>query len=87
MKTNIIQIGNSRGIRLPKSLLQECGLDDNANSEVEVTVKNKHLIITKAETARCGWDNAFKKMALAKDDQLIDIKDASSWDKEEWEWK
>lgn len=87
MKTNIIQIGNSRGIRLPKSLLQECGLDDNANSEVEVTVKNKHLIISKVENVRAGWEITFKKMAAAKDDAFIDISDSSSRDKEEWEWK
>jgi len=87
MKAHIIQIGNSRGIRLPKSLLQECDLDNDANTEVEVIVKNKHLVISKVQTPRAGWDTAFKKMAAAGDDQLIDTGDQNKWDAEEWEWK
>ena len=87
MKANIIRIGNSRGIRLPKSLLQECGLD-NTLMEVDIAVKNKSLVITRSESIRDGWENAFKKMAEAGDDELLDTEFLqNSWDESEWEWK
>ncbi len=87
MIANIINIGNSQGIRLPKILLHECGFDKVKS--VEVIVKNHQLIIKKAKKAehpRAGWRESFKKMAQAGDDKLLDESFANDWDKDEWVW-
>ena len=85
MITRLIKIGNSKGIRIPKILLEESGLTD----EVELEVKKNLLIIRSTKNVRQGWEEAFKAMAENKDDQLIDG-DAtiaqSDWDSNEWEW-
>ena len=85
MITRIVKIGNSQGIRIPKLLLEQSGLHD----EVELEVQNQNLIIRPKRTVREGWDIAFRTMAEKGDDQLLDkdyLTDQSSWDKEEWEW-
>lgn len=85
MKTKVVKIGNSRGIRIPKSLIHESGL----KSEVELEVSDGQIIIKPISTNRESWETAFKKMAKNKDDILLNaeaIPDQSKWDKEEWEW-
>lgn len=84
MKTRIVRIGNSRGIRIPKPLLEQTGLHD----EVEVTVQDGALIIRPAREARAGWAEAFREMARHGDDTLLDdpAPSLSSWDEDEWEW-
>ena len=85
MITRIVKIGNSQGIRIPKLLLEQSGLRD----EVELEVQNHNLIIRPKHGVREGWDIAFRTMAEKGDDQLLDkdyLTNQSSWDKEEWEW-
>ena len=85
MKTKIVKIGNSRGVRIPKSFIDESGL----KSEVELEVNNGKIIIKPISKARESWDSAFQKMSQNKDDILLDSQDLygqSSWDDEEWEW-
>lgn len=85
MKTKVVKIGNSRGIRIPKSLIHESGL----KNEVELEVSDGQIIIKPISTNRESWDTAFKKMAKKQDDILLDnesIISQSSWDQEEWEW-
>ncbi|NIV92310.1 AbrB/MazE/SpoVT family DNA-binding domain-containing protein [candidate division KSB1 bacterium] len=79
MRTRIIQIGNSQGIRIPKLLLEQSGLSD----EVELKVKQEEIIITPVKKTRQGWEDAFRKMAEQGDDKLDD---QSSWDEHEWSW-
>jgi antitoxin MazE len=85
MKTRIVRIGNSRGVRIPKSLLEQTGLD----GDVDISVRGDGLIIRPARKAREGWEAAFEEMARRGDDKLLD--DAppslSSWDEENWEWR
>ncbi|MBI1938642.1 MAG: AbrB/MazE/SpoVT family DNA-binding domain-containing protein [Ignavibacteriales bacterium] len=85
MKTKVVKIGNSRGIRIPKSLINESGL----KNEVELEVGNGQIIIKSISKSRESWETAFKKMAKNKNDILLDA-DATlaqtKWDKEEWEW-
>ncbi len=85
MKTRIVAIGNSQGIRIPKPLLDESGLA----GEVEVSVENSCLIVRSVTGPRAAWDASFCKMAAQGDDALIDGDAAprSSWDEEEWQWK
>lgn len=83
MKTRIVQIGNSQGIRIPKPLLAQAGL----SGEVEIKLRNSTLVIQSASKPRAGWAAAFRAMAERGDDKLLDVAaPASSWDQEAWEW-
>lgn len=83
MKTKIIQIGNSQGIRIPKPFLEQTGLGD----EVELEVRADELVIRSAKKMRSGWDASFAKMADSGDDTLLDPDVvANRWDEEEWTW-
>jgi len=82
MKATIIQIGNSRGLRIPKPILKQCGL----NGEVELEVHDKELVIKSIPCSRQNWEKAFKTMARNGDDPFIDFA-KNQWDEEEWEWE
>jgi antitoxin MazE len=84
MKATVIRIGNSRGVRIPKALLEQCRLQDT----VELEVDDGHLIIRPAEWVRSGWDEVFRKIAERGDDALLDRDSLapSRWDESEWEW-
>jgi len=85
MKTKIVKIGNSRGIRIPKSFIDESGL----KSEVELEIDDGKIIIKPISKIREVWESAFKKMAENDDDTLLDskaLRKQSKWDEEEWEW-
>lgn len=84
MKTRIVRIGNSQGIRIPKPLLEQSGLA----GEVQLKVEDGRIVIHAVGTARRGWAEAFRAMAERGDDTLLDGEAASgsSWDEQEWEW-
>lgn len=85
VKTNIVKIGNSHGIRIPKLLLEQIGL----MGQVEVEAQSDQLVIRPiVKTTREGWSEKFQEMAVRGDDTLLDEETltASQWDKEEWEW-
>lgn len=82
MKATIIPIGNSKGIRIPKAILEQC----NINKEVSLEVKDNCIIIRPVkEKARKGWHEYFKKMKENKDDKFI-INDQIDLEMEDWEW-
>jgi len=85
MKTHIVRIGNSQGVRIPKPLLEETGLQ----GEVEITAEDGALVIRPVKKPRAGWDAAFEEMARRGDDALLDgdTPNLSSWDEDEWEWR
>jgi len=84
MRAHIVKIGNSQGIRIPKPLLDQTGIKD----DVELEVNKTQIIIRPVLNPRLGWDNAFKSMAQNNDDTLINGTDtiSHSWDDEEWQW-
>jgi antitoxin MazE len=85
MITKVIKIGNSRGIRIPKSIIEQSGI----KNEVELKVKDDKIIIKSLSEKRKDWDLVFKKMSKNKDDILLDensLLQQSSWDDEEWTW-
>lgn len=84
MRGQIVKIGNSQGIRLPKVLLEQAGL----SGEVELQAKDDQIIIRPLRQPRQGWDEAFRAMARNGDDSLLDADAASltQWDESEWEW-
>ncbi len=89
IRTQIVKVGNSQGIRIPKPLLEQSGID----TEVEIEVHSDRLIIRAVGRSRVGWDEAFAVMAERKDDVLLDdalaqLNEviATTWDQVEWEW-
>jgi antitoxin MazE len=84
MRTRIVRIGNSRGIRIPKVLLEQARLGD----EVELEVEDDRLVISPLHAPREGWDEAFARMAEVGDDELLDVPLASqtAWDEDGWQW-
>lgn len=84
MKASIVRIGNSRGIRLPKTVLDQCHFDD----AVEIEIEGNRLIVRSTRHPRSGWDEAFREMKHHGDDALLDaeFKPASKFDEVEWEW-
>lgn len=85
MTARLIQIGNSKGIRLPKAVLQHCGLGD----QVSIEIHRDRLVLRPVGPIRRGWDAAFARMRNADDDKLLDIgleTMASQWDEREWQW-
>jgi len=85
LKTHLVKIGNSHGIRIPKAIIQQINLID----EVEIEVRRDCLVIKPAENPRAGWVEAFKKAMANEKEQS-----SSEWvttqltdDDEEWTWK
>jgi antitoxin MazE len=81
MKAQIIQIGNSQGIRIPKVLLEESRIA----GEVELELHPDGILIRNARSPRTGWDEAFKAMAENEDDDLGTAA-ATTFEKKEWQW-
>ncbi len=82
MKTQIIQIGNSQGIRIPKVFLEECRI----SGDVELEIHAEGILIRNAQKPRAGWDEAFKKMAENEEDERVAGAAATAFDKKEWQW-
>ena len=82
MKTKLVRIGNSRGIRIPKPLLEEAGLDD----EVTLTVTEQGLVIESAGNPRADWATAAELLHERGEDGLLDEPTSTSFEETEWEW-
>ena len=82
MKARLVRIGNSRGVRLPKPLIEEAGLTD----EVEVRVRGGALIIRSAPRPRSGWAEAAKQMRQRGEDRLVEEPTPTRFDDEDWKW-
>ena len=80
MDVAVIPIGNSKGIRLSKTLLEKYNITD----KVELILEQGFIILKPVSSPRKGWDNAFKNMHESGDDQLLfnDVFDEES--SEEW---
>ncbi|MCU0918267.1 MAG: AbrB/MazE/SpoVT family DNA-binding domain-containing protein [Planctomycetes bacterium] len=85
VKARIIKMGNSRGVRIPKPILEQLALGE----EVELSVRGDQLVIRPGRQPRRGWEDQFQRMAERGDDRLLDEETVSTtkWDEDEWEWK
>lgn len=81
-KARIIRIGNSQGIRIPKSILEQSELPE----EVEIRVEPGRLVVTAARQPRAGWAEAARDMRAENEDGLLDEPTATEFDREEWQW-
>jgi antitoxin MazE len=81
-RTRIVRIGNSRGIRVPKALLDQAQLPE----EVELYARRGRLVVRGARRPRTGWAEAAKAMRERAHDALLDAPTATRFDEEGWTW-
>ena len=82
MRAKIVRIGNSRGIRLPKTLIEQTGLTE----EVELDVQEGKIVLSPVRDLRRGWAEAARILAERGEDRLLDEHLPTHFDEEEWEW-
>jgi antitoxin MazE len=82
MKTKLVSIGNSRGVRLPKPLILQAGLTE----EVDLRVRDGAIIISRSNSPRDGWSDAAKTMRRRNEDTLLDPITSTCFDEKEWQW-
>ena len=80
MEIPIINIGNSKGIRIPKSVLEQYNISDT----VELILEKGKIILKPKSVPRKGWEKFFKQMNASGDDKLLfdDVFDDETF--EEW---
>jgi antitoxin MazE len=81
-KTRIVRIGNSRGIRLPKLLLEQADLPE----DVELRAEPGRLVVSAAARPRAGWADKARVMHQRGDDRLLDGGTTTQFDENEWRW-
>jgi antitoxin MazE len=82
-KTRIVRIGNSRGIRVPKALLDQARLPE----EVELVAEPGRLVVQAARRPRAGWADAARLMRERQDDRLEPGSAPTRFEQGEWEWR
>jgi antitoxin MazE len=83
VKVDLIRIGNSRGIRIPKPVIEQCGFGDTADLRIE----EDRLIIAPDRKPRQDWEKAFRSAGSAAEDELLlDALPPNMFDREEWRW-
>jgi antitoxin MazE len=83
MRARIVAIGNSRGVRIPKTMLEHAGLGE----DVELHAEPGRIVIESADRPRAGWEDAAAAMRAVGDDKLLDTPTATVFDDAEWEWR
>jgi antitoxin MazE len=81
MELDVIKIGNSKGIRIPYTILKQCGIE----SKVQLEIRNNCLIIKPIKTPRQGWVEAFKLMHKEEDDSLLISEEIDNELLEDWD--
>jgi antitoxin MazE len=82
MKTKIVRIGNSRGVRIPKPMLEEAGLGD----EIELRLTDSGLVLEPLARPRVGWSDAARDLASSQGKVDADPFVANDFDDTDWEW-
>jgi antitoxin MazE len=83
MRAELVRIGNSRGIRIPKPIIEQCHFGDS----VELRVENDCLVIASRRVPRQGWEEAFRAAGPAEEDELLlDSLPPNEFDFEDWRW-
>ena len=83
MKARIVRIGNSRGVRLPKALIDQADLSE----EVEIHAEPGRIVVAAIRRPRAGWAEAARRMRERGEDRLLDAPSRTRFDEEEWEWR
>jgi antitoxin MazE len=82
MKARLIRIGNSRGVRLPKPVIEQAGLKE----EVDLQVREGAVVISSRKPRRAGWAEAARRMRQQADDRL-EPSAPTYFDETEWHWR
>ncbi len=82
MKVELVRVGNSRGIRIPKPLIEQCGFRDS----VELRIEEDHLVIAAARQPRQGWEEAFRAAESSLEDEVLLGGVSNEFDREDWQW-
>lgn len=83
MKVELIRIGNSRGIRIPRPIIDQCGFGET----VQLRVENDRLVIARDRTPRQGWDEQFTAAGKSAGDEVVlGAMPGNRFDDEEWRW-
>lgn len=84
MKTKIVQIGNSQGVRIPKVMLTDSLLEE----DVELEICDEGILIKPAKNPRQNWDRAFRAMAEEDGDEMVieEGEAPTGFEKEGWRW-
>jgi antitoxin MazE len=82
MKAQIIRIGNSQGIRIPKVLLEEAGM----TGDVELEICPGGIMIRNVNKPRSDWEAVFSSFADVDDDTAIGPEISSQFERKEWQW-
>lgn len=84
MKVSLVRIGNSQGVRLPKSVIEQCGFGPQVELEV---IGNTVVIAPGKREPREGWGEAFDAAPPGEDEEMLLPGHLSSdWDEAEWTW-
>lgn len=85
MQAKIISIGNSKGVRIPKAMLEECHIQ--ADQEVNLSVVDDTIVISPLKKPRQGWEEAFRQSGKAeREDLWEELPPALEGDEAEWQW-
>lgn len=83
MRAELIRIGNSRGVRIPKPVIEQCGFGD----VVELRVENDRLIVSPERSVRQGWAEKFRAAGQVEADELLlESMQPNDFDSKEWRW-
>lgn len=84
MQTNLIAVGNSKGLRLPKAILAQCGIEDR----VSLKITQEGLLISPVRSPRQGWEERIKEECCSTADAELNAftEISNTFDKEEWTW-
>ncbi len=84
IRAKIVRIGNSQGVRLSRTLLEQSGL----SGEVDVEARDGEIVLHRIRRVREDWETAYSKMVSSGDDELLDSDSIpADWDESEWEWQ
>jgi len=83
MRTELVRIGNSRGIRIPKPLIEQCGL----GTIVELRIEHNRLVVSPERRPRQDWNEVFRAAGSVVDDELLlESAGSDAFDRKEWKW-
>lgn len=82
MLVSVVPIGNSKGIRIPKAILDQCDIRD----QIDLEVRDGRIVLEPVRGApRKDWADAFRRMAQNQDDELL-IPDELEIESDDWDW-
>ena len=82
MKAKLVRIGNSRGVRFPKPLLEQAGL----TGDVVLFVRDHSIVVSAADRPRAGWAEAARRLSSEGREGLLDAETPTRFDEKEWKW-